>query len=56
MAGFVVGKFSSVRHELGEYIVNEEPIERGQPGRRYMVVGWVFTKDGWEEVRCLTGN
>jgi hypothetical protein len=42
--------------EFGDFVRNESPVELGEEGSRYIVVGNVFTKDGWKEVRCLTGN
>jgi hypothetical protein len=46
----------SAGRQVGELVRNEAPQETGEEGDRYIVVGWVLTKDGWEEVRCLTGN
>ena len=40
----------------GVYVSNSSPVPLGAPGERYVVMGWVYTKGGWEEVRCLTGN
>jgi hypothetical protein len=40
----------------GDFVRELNPVELGEDGSRYIVVGYVLTKDGWEEVRCLTGN
>jgi hypothetical protein len=42
--------------KLGDVVKNESPVELGPDGERYIVYGRVFTKDGWVEMRCLTGN
>lgn len=42
--------------ELGTVMWSKAPVECGPVGMRYVVLGLVCTKDGWEEVRCLTGN
>jgi hypothetical protein len=56
VSGYGRSSFSGPSHELGEFFSNTEQEGRGPLGHRYVVIGWVFTKYGWEEVRCLTGN
>jgi hypothetical protein len=55
-----LGPPDSELHQVGDYVRNAHPVERGPRDARYVVKGWICVADGAQrkfvEDRCLTGN
>lgn len=51
---------TTVSYQVGDQVMNSNPVELGSAGSKYMIVGWMCIAAGtpgtFREMRVLTGN